>query len=423
MKFWLLSMIAVSLLLFGCVDSLLGQGSEPPASPAINPSSPPQPDDNELPPAPPAGTPAQSPPSPSADLPSAPPANPPAQNTTPAPAPKPAPSIYKYGLLDMGQGIDFSEGSVWLEDIAAHETQLAFLTAKTPTGEISKKAAQALPGSPISYVSPSGRKFWLYVSMTGGGMDIQKKWAKVFVLEAKEEEGDNRFLKSLYADFIGDDTLGKMEYSSLLGSQVSRGLLDNTQILDAKNFLVRFDDLNKYSDAGTSTALVSILDSNGVVLDKAKIPQSHAYIFSAPSGGKYAIYNEGGGVGQSSGVKYASLRVTNAGSGSPQAKRLYSAQNWKQNKSTSFVEKLTLPSYGSVMTEREFSLRLKDSWYTNAADLTAAIEVLDEDGYVTDFGIARKDLPFLTKDKYGRTYEIWLDSLSFGQATVSLYRH
>lgn len=322
----------------------------------------------------------------------------------------------------MGQGIDFSEGSVWLDDIANHETQLAFLTAKTPTGEVSKKAAQVLPGSPMSYVSPSGRKFWLYVSMTGGGMDIQKKWAKVFVLEAKEEKGDNRFLKSLYADFIGDDTVGKMEYSALLGSQVSRGLLNTTQVLDARNFLVRFEDLNRYSDAGTSTVLVSLFDANEVLLDKAKIPQSHAYIFAAPGGGKFAIYNEGGGAGKSSGVKYASLKVTNAGSGSPQAKRLYSAQNWKQNKSTSFVEQLTVLKT-PVATEREFWLEVEDSWYTNAFDGIAAIKVLDEDNYVTDFGIIRRDLPFLTKDKYGRTYEIWLDSLSSSQATVSIYRH
>ncbi len=415
MKSRWVALLAIFMLLFGCIDNILGQNPAPlpkdfpsgngPLS--VAPVQKQQDTQQEIPPPPPSES----------QLPPAPPAQ---NNPAPAVPAKPAPLISKTALLDFGQGFDFGEGSVWLDDVADHQSQLAFLTAKFPNGEIAKKQVQTFESSYLPYASPSGRNFWIYVSQVGSGYGIDVKWAKIAVVEARDD--GKRFQRSLYSDILGNESIRALASAQALGNQIERSPINKSESIDAGVLRVTLDELSHYPESN-NPALVSIYGSGGALLDKAKIPAGYAYALTASDGKKYAVYYGGGGVGKLSGLHYADLGVYAAGSASLSPGTLYRIIAPQQNRTTGrYVGQFSLPGEISQPTDREFSLRMKDYWQPTAFVSTVLLEIIDEDGYVTNAGVATKAEPFLLKDKYGRSYSAWLDEISSSQAKVTLYR-
>lgn len=336
----------------------------------------------------------------------------------------PTSKIYEHKNLKVGETLDFGEGSVTLDDVWIYSSVLpAVVTIKDPQGALVKQR-QAVPGLEIQYLSPGGRRFWMYVSSTDAGYDIYVKRASVFVLEAREGAGAS-FDKKLYPELAANEAIATLNKSRAFGSPVSDGAINRSGRLDAKGWLsVGLDDLRRYPE-GSNPALVSIYDGPSVSA-LASIPPGHAYAHQPQDGGKYMVYYEGGGAGKITGETWANFRIYEAGSAIVDG-RTYKVENASalpiQNYS---VGKLDLRNDAETDTGRDFYLRLLDCGSTSYGNDFVLAESLDEDYVQTDFGIIQASSPFYAKDKYGRPYSFWLDfsncASTGATARVSMYR-
>jgi len=329
-----------------------------------------------------------------------------------------------YGLLKVGQGIDFQEGKVFLDDIWNYdELQPAIISLKDPNEGLVRQV-QLFEFNEAKYESASGRDFWIYVGQTAAGYDIDVKWAKIYAMESKDSS--YKFEKELYQDFIGNHSVGSLPREQVFGSRIAKGLLEKGQMLAAgQEIYIGFDDLSKYPEA-ENPALLSIYGPTMLHLDSAKVPERHSYSYSL-NGEYYAIYVSATGTGELTEKRWAAVDVFHAGSGYLEPGRLYFAENntWEKPAGMKVADITIIGNASKKDSTREFYLKLVDYGELKGDGEFAVIDVLDEDDYHTDRGIVQKDVPMLVTNKYDKTYSVWLEEITTGTPTVKLelYRY
>jgi len=347
----------------------------------------------------------------------------PAKNATPIVPAVPTPTYAVSRLLNAGESLEFSEGSVKLIDVWGGSGVLpAALAISGPRGE-NYTELQLVLGQAAKY-RIYGRDFWVYADTTDAGATTSIRRALLHVLEAREIGG--AFDKSLYSDVLPAQA-ATIAGSSALGRQVASGLLNSSQSLRANGGLtVKFEDARRYPSDG-SVAMVKIWDDYSEP-SYASIPLGQAYVYAPANTVKYMIYYGAGGIGSISGKPMAGLQVFEAGPLVEGKNHLVDIANYSSKPGEKrLVGKFGLKAGQDAAATRDFYMRyvyLRMIDCSGAGNGFATAWSEDQDRKPIEMGIIGQDYPMYFKDNFNLSYSVWLESLSCitNEASVSVYK-